>query len=153
MRLDIDHFQRVNAEHGHEAGNAVLRGVALVLRGSLREMDLVARLGRDEFAVILPSTMAQEAAVAGKRVRAEIAAATFHHGQLPLKATVSVGLAEAVDADHAALLLERADAALHAAKRGGRNTVHIYTKRGLKPIPAFEPEGFLPGDAQTGTGE
>ena len=147
MRVDIDHFQRIEQQHGAAVADALLRGVTLVLRGSLREMDLIARLRRDEFAVLLPSTTGRESAAAAKRVRAEIAAALFPIGELRLKVTVSIGVAEAAPGDHVALLLERADAALDASKRGGRNAVYVYTRRGLKSVPAFEPEGFLPAAA------
>jgi diguanylate cyclase len=143
MRIDVDHFERVEQEHGAEVADAVLRGVTLVLRGSLREMDLIARLGSEEFAILLPSTTSRESAAAAKRVRADIAAAMFPIGDLRLKMTVSVGVAEAVPGDHVALLLERADAALDESRRAGRNAVHVYTRRGLKSVPAFEPEGFL----------
>jgi diguanylate cyclase len=147
LRVDLDHFQRIHQQHGSEAADSLLRGVALVLCGSLREMDLIARLGRDEFVVMLPSTTGSEAVAAAKRVRAEIASAVFPIAELLLKITVSIGVAEAVPGDHVALLMERADAALDASKRAGRNAVHTYTRRGMKSVPAFEPEGFLPAAA------
>jgi diguanylate cyclase (GGDEF)-like protein len=143
MRVDIDHFLATCRIYGEEAGQAALQSVERVLSGALREMDIIARFADDEFAVLLPATSIDEAAAAAKRLRAEIAATRFACGARSLRVTVSVGLAEVQTGDDAARLLERADAALHAAKRAGRNCVYLHNGVATRSLPAFEPSDFL----------
>jgi diguanylate cyclase len=143
LLLDIDRYREVNETLGREAANGLLRGIGLLLAASMREMDFMARFGREEFAVILPATCASEAMLAAKRLRAEAAAATLPIEGGLLSATLSIGLTETMLGDHATLLLERADAALHAAKRAGGNCVYFQTGAAARSIPAFEPDGFL----------
>lgn len=150
MLLEIDRFREVLETLGREAANGLLRTTGLLLAASMREMDFMARFDRDEFAVILPATCASEAMLAAKRIRAEACAATFPFEGGLLGATVSIGLTESLDGDHATLLLERADAALHSAKRAGGNCVYFQTGAVAKSIPAFEPDGFLrPDEVET----
>jgi diguanylate cyclase len=121
LMLDIDHFKAINDRHGHPAGDAVLRGVAQILRDTLREEDLPGRYGGEEFGVVLPNTSAAGAAVAAERVRARIEAAVLER-RAGIRATASIGFAELgpQDADCAAWIA-RADRALYAAKAAGRN--------------------------------
>lgn len=123
--VDVDHFKRFNDEHGHQAGDEVLRSVAQTLASRLRPTDLVARYGGEEFAVILPRTDLAGAVVAADRVRGDIAAAHFDDAAgnpLP-RVTISVGIALADSGEHAHALIARADTALYAAKEAGRNRV------------------------------
>jgi len=119
--LDIDYFKRINDRYGHPAGDAVLRGVADVLRECCRATDTPARYGGDEFLVILPETDLQGAEEVAARIRRTLAAATFALAP-GLECTVSIGAAEAnreivnVDA-----WIQRADAALYRAKEAGRD--------------------------------
>ena len=95
LMVDIDHFKSVNDEHGHPAGDAVLREVARVLEESLRTVDAVGRYGGEEFVVLLPHTSPEEAMQTAERVRATGAAHVFRVRGKPLRVTVSVGVATA----------------------------------------------------------
>jgi len=122
LLIDVDHFKRVNDVHGHPAGDAVLRQLAQMLQSTLRATDVAARFGGEEFAVLLPELAgSQEAVMAGEKIRAAVEAASFP-GVGRMTVSIGVSLASPDDAD-AGPLIERADAALYEAKRGGRNAV------------------------------
>lgn len=128
MMLDIDHFKSVNDTYGHAAGDAVLQGLAGLLRRYARKDDLIARYGGEEFVAYLVETDEEGARLAGERVRTGTENQEF---VLPdgrkLKVTISVGTASfPSDADDVATLVQRADLALYAAKHGGRNQVQNY---------------------------
>ncbi len=126
IMIDIDHFKRLNDQYGHPAGDSVLHEVADVLTSTLREMDMTARLGGEEFAVILPSTEVHEGHRATERARLAIASHRFHVEESKLSATVSLGLALVEGHDDAVSLMKRADDALYAAKHGGRNCGYFH---------------------------
>ena len=134
MMLDIDHFKQFNDNFGHPAGDAVLRLAAQVISSTLRQMDLPARFGGEEFAVILPGTRMREASKVAERVRALVAAQRFEYEGQPLQITVSVGVAPAVEGDEPANLIERADEALYAAKDRGRNCALAHDGQQILPI-------------------
>jgi diguanylate cyclase (GGDEF)-like protein len=117
--LDIDHFKRLNDEHGHQVGDEVLRQVAGVLAGHARGFDTVARYGGEEFAVILPGCETHESLIIAERLRE----ATCESSTV-VPVTVSAGVAtfpmHAIDAPS---LLGAADEALYESKRAGRNRV------------------------------
>ena len=122
--VDLDHFKRVNDTYGHPAGDALLRAVVATVQQAVRPGDGVYRFGGEEFCVLFSATAADEAADVADRVRAAIAASPFAVGaEQPLPATASIGVATAAAGENAAALLARADAALYAAKEGGRNRV------------------------------
>lgn len=120
--LDVDHFKRFNDTWGHEAGDRVLQHVAELLRGAVREVDLPARLGGEEFVVLLPETALMPALEVAERIRKAIAAKpVVWHGR-PLTVTASFGVAacpESVTSPRD--LLAAADAALYRSKDAGRN--------------------------------
>jgi len=130
LMVDVDYFKRVNDEHGHAAGDMALRTVAQLLKGNLRQVDIVTRYGGEEFALLLPGTSEQEASLAAERLRRVIEhtpIALENGGELRL--TISVG--GALYPNHAktrAELLDRADRmALLRAKREGRNRVVFWS--------------------------
>jgi diguanylate cyclase len=126
MSIDADHFKAVNDQHGHPAGDAVLRDLAKVLQGSLRKMDLIARIGGEEFAVLLPSTSGADACLAAEHCRLAVAAHEFQHDALRLPMTVSIGVAVVDLPDDGDSLLSRADQALYGSKQAGRNRVSFH---------------------------
>lgn len=125
--IDIDHFKKFNDTHGHQTGDAVLKGLAVLLRREVRaEVDLVCRYGGEEFVVIMPATGAEGAMVVAERVRAAVQARPFDCGDAgPLNVTISGGVATAGQGGQltAEELFRRADQALYQAKAGGRNRV------------------------------
>jgi two-component system cell cycle response regulator len=125
LAIDIDHFKSVNDTYGHAAGDAVLREVAHRLRGAVRGIDLVCRMGGEEFIVLMPEIAVERARFVGERVRTCIAAEPFRVGPaMQVTVTASVGLATLEHpGETAAALLQRADEALYSAKRAGRNRV------------------------------
>ncbi|HUF85764.1 MAG TPA: PleD family two-component system response regulator [Thermohalobaculum sp.] len=127
MVLDLDHFKAINDSHGHAAGDTVLCEFARRLRDSVRGVDLVARIGGEEFLVVMPDIPRARAAKVAERVRCAVERAAFHPqgSNAPLSLTVSIGLAFYEPGELAAGLLERADAALYASKKAGRNLVTL----------------------------
>ena len=122
--FDVDHFKAVNDGHGHLAGDAVLRQVAAEVKPRLREQDIFARVGGEEFAVLLPEINHEGALATAEKVRRIIEAATFIVEMLAVKITVSVGVTSLDPRGRDPMsLYERADAALYEAKRSGRNSV------------------------------
>lgn len=128
LLLDIDHFKRVNDTHGHQAGDAVLKGLGELLRRETRAIDRTCRYGGEEITVILPNTDFETAASAAERLRAAAEAHPFDvNTGAPLRITVSIGVASwPVHADNALMLVAAADLALYAAKQNGRNLVILY---------------------------
>lgn len=141
--LDADHFKAINDRYGHPGGDVVLQHLAAILGDTFREVDVVARIGGEEFAVLLPSTDLPRAAVVAERLRASVAAQAVHFEGVQIRYTVSAGVASLDDGEGGIdLLLKRADQALYAAKRGGRNRVERWRAE-LAPSPVREPEGEL----------
>ncbi|HUY62309.1 MAG TPA: diguanylate cyclase [Candidatus Paceibacterota bacterium] len=125
--IDLDYFKRINDTHGHPAGDEVLRTVVALLKDSFRdhEMDVVARVGGEELAVLMAGANEEIAARKVEKVRAAIAAATF--AEYPkLAVTASFGIASTNHAPDAATLYRYADAALYEAKEGGRDRAVVY---------------------------
>jgi diguanylate cyclase (GGDEF)-like protein len=123
VALDVDRFKAVNDRHGHAAGDAVLRELAARACAGVRAGDLAARIGGEEFALLLPGAALPDALELAERVRAAIAAASVDVGGTPLAVTVSLGCAALAPGEPPAALLARADARLYEAKRDGRNRV------------------------------
>lgn len=129
--FDVDRFKPVNDTHGHQAGDAVLRGVAERMKAALRAVDVPGRYGGEEFMAVLPGADETAALDAAERVREAIAADLFLAPGLetPLAITISGGSAQAIRGDTAETLLARADAALYEAKASGRNRVLAHRKK------------------------
>ena len=123
--IDVDLFKPVNDTFGHIAGDEVLRRMAAVLRQHVRSDDIAARIGGEEFAVLLPEGSAEDAIAFAERLREAIAATIFSPGGAPRQITVSVGVASLrAPVTSRSQLLAAADAALYRAKHEGRNRVH-----------------------------
>ena len=124
-QLDIDHFKAVNDTHGHAAGDLVLQSFADTVRRNVRDTDVLARWGGEEFVLLLCDTPAADAVALMERLRQAVQAmqVPVAQGGQPITVTVSIGLARHTPADPLAGTLERADQALYAAKAGGRNRV------------------------------
>jgi diguanylate cyclase (GGDEF)-like protein len=135
LAVDIDHFKRVNDDFGHAAGDAVIRGVGALLRELARAGDVVARTGGEEFVVVLPGADEAGAGALARRVVDAVRARRFE--ALPGRTvTVSVGVAAELvhDGDVAEALRARADEALYAAKRAGRNRATVWTAAGPRRV-------------------
>lgn len=153
LMFDLDHFKHINDRFGHAAGDEALRVFAQAARLSMRTSDLVARMGGEEFAAIVPASQEIAANIA-ERVRASFEMAGEMIAGKPLGATVSIGAATALGPTTVDILLARADAALYTAKELGRNRVHAVevgpldardiatsTSKAPQSIPRTEPAG------------
>jgi diguanylate cyclase (GGDEF)-like protein len=128
MLIDLDGLKAINDTHGHEAGDRALRCIGDSLRRTIRLMDVSARTGGDEFAVILPSAGLDKALVLAERIRRRVADSLSHLVTGYTGGTISIGLAccaPAACASPAASIVRAADDALYEAKRTGRNRVTV----------------------------
>jgi two-component system, sensor histidine kinase LadS len=124
LMVDIDHFKALNDRHGHEAGDQALIAVARRLSTVARETDVLARWGGEEFLLLLPGTTATEAARLAERLRIVLADTPVDIGNgESVRLTASIGVGCASSCDSLDALIRQADAALYAAKDGGRNRV------------------------------
>ncbi len=125
LMLDIDHFKQINDRYGHKVGDTVIKAVADLSHATFRDVDILGRLGGEEFAVLLPETNPAAALDAAERLRETIANARIPLTEgLPVTFSVSIGVSSMGSAeDNIDVLLNRADKALYEAKDGGRNRV------------------------------
>ncbi len=127
LMIDIDRFKRINDEHGHLAGDVVLRHFAHCLRSQLRQQDMAARFGGEEFVVFLQATSLHEAHAIAERIRKKIEQSPADLQDSPLFYTVSIGLSlyQPMHGQSARESVEQADKALYLAKRSGRNCTQL----------------------------
>jgi two-component system, cell cycle response regulator len=129
LMLDLDHFKSVNDNHGHAAGDLVLRHVGSVLRESCRVYDVPARYGGEEFCLLLPDTPVENSVTVAERIRRRLESKTVDYrdgSSLRITASIGVAALEENDSDKvfgSAALIDRADRALYVAKDRGRNRV------------------------------
>ena len=124
LLIDLDHFKQVNDRHGHPVGDAVLRHMARLMGATFRQIDVVARIGGEEFAVLLPAADLASAQRVAERLRCALEAQPAATDAGPVRCTVSIGIATMDEAIPSVdVLLKRADDALYAAKHSGRNRV------------------------------
>ncbi len=134
--FDIDHFKQVNDRHGHQVGDTVLQTFASLLAANVRDGDLAARLGGEEFVIILSETTMDQATQIAERVRESFAGQQFISSSGSFAVTVSSGIAGGDSETDIIALLRQADTALYDAKRSGRNRVLLY----------FEDTSLAPSD-------
>jgi diguanylate cyclase (GGDEF)-like protein/PAS domain S-box-containing protein len=128
LLLDIDHFKGINDQHGHKSGDAVLQALAEIMQNTLREVDIIGRIGGEEFAILLPETDMDTAPEVAERLRKAVSnAEILSCDQIPLRITVSIGIAVPVDNESNRIdnILRQADTALYEAKNSGRNRVCV----------------------------
>lgn len=121
LMLDIDHFKHVNDNHGHSAGDEVLKAVAGSIKHQLRNVDMVFRFGGEEFLILLSNTGREAAAMVGERLRFAAQEQDYAADGKSIELTVSLGCSTLLPGESADSLLRRADNALYVAKRAGRN--------------------------------
>lgn len=121
VMIDIDHFKQVNDRHGHAIGDKLLQGLTRFLSNRLPNGHLLARIGGEEFAIVLKATDVDDAMSIADQLRASIEMHVFHCDQVALRITISAGVAEAMLDESAESLLKRADSALYSGKHAGRN--------------------------------
>jgi two-component system, cell cycle response regulator len=129
--FDIDYFKRVNDEWGHDAGDRVLAGLGAVFDADSRTLDVVARIGGEEFVALLPQVDADATLAYAERIRSAFASAV----EVP-NVTISAGVVAAVAPDAVEELLQAADSALYAAKHAGRDraVVHAQALASISPL-------------------
>ncbi|HNL20813.1 MAG TPA: GGDEF domain-containing protein, partial [Rhodocyclaceae bacterium] len=124
---DVDHFKHINDAHGHPAGDSVLTGMVALIGNSLRDTDILARMGGEEFALALPHTALEGAQEFSERIRLLVETTPLDlPGMAPLRITISIGVAEwQREEEDFDAVMRRADRALYEAKTSGRNRVQI----------------------------
>lgn len=127
VMFDIDHFKAVNDTFGHPAGDKVIQAVAEVIREQIRDTDYAGRYGGEEFVVLLPDIDTLGAIVFAERLRQRIASLVVTYENQAIPFTISLGVADlSFPTDGHKQLIERADQALYASKKGGRNQTNSY---------------------------
>jgi diguanylate cyclase (GGDEF)-like protein len=135
LAFDLDYFKSINDHFGHGMGDAMLELFANVARATMRAGDVIGRLGGEEFAAVLPGSLA-DAAIVAERVRAAFEAAALVPGGNRVPATVSIGVACGSSRAPLDLLMARADAALYRAKANGRNRIELADEAVPAQLPA-----------------
>ncbi len=128
LMMDLDHFKKINDEHGHQTGNIVLREISGIVKQCVRDVDIVARYGGEEFVVILPQTGDDDALVIAERIRSTVQKAFFSNsqGQRDIQMTISIGIASYPNGVKTLdQLIEKADKTMYQAKALGRNRVQV----------------------------
>ena len=142
LLVDLDHFKKFNDLHGHQAGDHILQQVAGAIKKSTRDTDICCRYGGEEFAIILPDTIAKDATILARRIHCSIATVSK---KLPLNhqpVTVSIGVSSSTETKNCDIdqMLEQADQALYLAKSNGRNRTEVW--QSVQSIYADVRDGF-----------
>jgi diguanylate cyclase (GGDEF)-like protein len=125
LAIDVDDFKRINDERGHPFGDVVHRQLAEIMKSTARDTDAVARVGGDEFVIVLPDTGWQGAITFAERIRRKVDDFTFGGttGEIPLTISIGVALARGTDPVSPEILLQEADRTMYKAKNGGKNRI------------------------------
>lgn len=135
--LDVDNFKHLNDRLGHQAGDAALSYLARILRTTLRPSDIIARFGGEEFVILLPETVCDEAVQVMTRVQRELTRRFFLHENEKVLITFSAGVAECLEGESRDTLIGRADQAMYEAKQTGKNRVCV-AKGPATKVPAAQ---------------
>lgn len=126
LMMDLDHFKKINDSHGHSTGDQVLRCFGAVCRDSFRDVDIIGRIGGEEFLAILPGTDAEGACLVAERVRKKLQSEAIPVPGTTIHVTLSIGITEAMGKDDTFdKATMRADGALYEAKNAGRNRTRV----------------------------
>jgi diguanylate cyclase len=137
LMLDVDHFKKLNDRYGHPAGDQVLAAISRALRGAVRREDAVVRYGGEEFAILLPNTSLDQIARVVQNIHDAVTRVVVDHNGQKIAATISGGAAAIATHEQEASLIERADAALYAAKAAGRNRTFVHDGAGSCAVTEF----------------
>ncbi len=151
LMLDIDHFKKVNDTYGHDAGDEVLKYIALILKTSLRESDILARYGGEEFILFLPHTSPTEGWHVAERLRTSVEQSNIFANEKTLNVTISLGLSNSLDSN-LPLVIKEADTALYESKTTGRNKTTLYTPN-MKDYHKPQTESDIPQPAPQNSSE
>lgn len=124
---DIDHFKKVNDTFGHDAGDRVLKLLAKIITTRVRKVDMFARIGGEEFVLLMPDTIIENALSLNDQLRESLANSGFHYDGSPCPITASVGIAKIEEYDNSESVMRKADEALYSSKGNGRNRCTIFT--------------------------
>jgi diguanylate cyclase (GGDEF)-like protein len=151
LMIDIDYFKSINDDFGHQVGDEMIVHLANLARDCKRECDVLARIGGEEFALLLPETDLSQAQVVAERLRSEVAAKSLVVASRSIPATVSIGVATLVTAmSNISDLMKAADQALYDAKHAGRNQVICCISRDATPSIAAQCPDTSPQTASIG---
>ncbi|MEX2093024.1 MAG: GGDEF domain-containing protein [Pirellulales bacterium] len=140
MFLDLDNFNKINSQYGHQGGDVILRQAAGVAKQLMRGRDMVARYAGDTYAFVLPQTTMHDALPVAERLRAAIERTEFGHGNYPLRLTASVGIAQCQPEETPTDLVQRADQSLKAADQAGGNLCYWHDGKACFAVSsAFKP--------------
>lgn len=123
LMIDIDHFKKINDEFGHAAGDQVLKSIADIFRECLRNVDIPARIGGEEFAVLMPNTDIEGSKIVAERLRLAVESSLIEYEGTGINITISIGISDCTNLNTMDEMLKNADTALYSAKESGRNCV------------------------------
>jgi diguanylate cyclase (GGDEF)-like protein len=126
IMVDVDDLKRINDTYGHRAGDRVLREVSRRIKSCIRQIDIAARYGGDEFAVILPNTVLSDAKYAAERMVEAVASRPTHWNRENIPLSVSIGLGEYDSDMNPEDITSKSDEALYQAKQAGKNTIRVF---------------------------
>ncbi len=127
LMIDVDHFKKLNDKYGHLAGDQVLREIAAIIQGNIREIDIAGRYGGEEFCVVLPDTDRDGALYVAERIRQATKETSIKAYDTVVESSVSIGISTfPQDGKKASELIDKADWALYRAKKQGRNRVCVF---------------------------
>lgn len=131
LLIDIDHFKNINDTYGHDVGDKVLKGLAALMKGKMRDGEILARFGGEEFIICLCRADEKGAISAAERMRKAVEDANIEGTNSPIKTTISIGIAIYPDKNlkNSDEIIKMADEALYHAKRSGRNKVVVYSEQ------------------------